>query len=80
MQTQVKTWGNSLGVRLPKAALKDAGIHPEDTLEIRVSDGSLTLFLPLRHRTLEERAEEYGGDLGIDGEFDWGDPLGREVW
>ena len=32
------------------------------------------------HRTLEERAAEYGGKLFLDGEFDWGEPVGREVW
>lgn len=32
------------------------------------------------HKTLEERAAEYGGELGLDGEFDWGEPVGREVW
>ena len=35
---------------------------------------------PFRHRTLEERAKEYGGKLNLDGEFDWGEPLGREAW
>jgi len=32
-----------------------------------------------RHKTLEERAKEYGG-LIVDGEFDYGEPVGREVW
>lgn len=33
-----------------------------------------------KHKTLEERAAEWGGELGLDGEFDWGEPVGREVW
>ena len=33
-----------------------------------------------RHKTLEERAAEYGGELSLDGEFDYGDPAGREIW
>ena len=33
-----------------------------------------------RHKTLEERATEYGGKLNLDGEYDWGAPVGREVW
>ena len=32
------------------------------------------------HKTLEERAAEYGGKLNLDGEYDWGEPVGREVW
>ena len=33
-----------------------------------------------RHRTLEERAEKYGGKLGPYEEYDWGEPVGRERW
>ena len=33
-----------------------------------------------RHRTFEERVAEYGGKIGVDGEFDWGEPVGREIW
>ncbi len=29
MQTQVKEWGNSQGIRLPKEVLKSAGIYIE---------------------------------------------------
>ena len=32
------------------------------------------------HRTLEERAREYGGILELDGEFDWGIQVGNECW
>ena len=32
------------------------------------------------HRTLEERVREYGGKLNLDGEFDWGIPVGNERW
>ncbi len=35
----------------------------------------------IRHRTLEERAAEYGGKLNLDGELSWkSDPAGREIW
>ncbi len=32
------------------------------------------------HKALEERALEYGGNLMFDGEYDWGDPVGKEKW
>ena len=38
------------------------------------------LALDKQHRTLEERAKEYGGKLGPYQEFDWGEPVGRERW
>ena len=34
----------------------------------------------LRHQTLEERAEKFGGKLNLDGEYEWDKPEGREVW
>ncbi len=80
MQTQVKAWGNSQGIRIPKEVLKEASIYLNDTLDIRVSNGMITLIKPFRHRTLEERAAEYNGNLSLDGEFDWGESLGREKW
>lgn len=30
--------------------------------------------------TLEERAAEFGEQLDFDGEYDWGEQMGREVW
>ena len=33
-----------------------------------------------RYKTLEERAAEYDGELSFDGEFDYGDPAGKEIW
>ncbi len=80
MTAQVKAWGNSQGIRIPKEALRDADFAIDDTLDIRVSSGMITLVKPFRHKTLEERAAEFGGKLDLDGEFDWGEPAGREVW
>lgn len=80
MQAQVKIWGNSQGIRIPKELLQDAGIALNERLDISVSDGVITLTKAFRHKTLEERAAEYGGNLNLDGEYDWGEPVGREVW
>ena len=80
MQAQVKEMGNSQRIRLPKDVLKNAGIALNDILDITESNGVITLVKPFRHRTLEERAAEYDGKLMLDGEYDWGEPVGREVW
>ena len=81
MVTQVKTWGNSQGIRLSKELLALAGIKSNDLLYISVIDGNIVLKkLETRHKTLEERAKEYGGKLGTYEEYDWGYPVGRERW
>lgn len=80
MQAQVKEWGNSQGIRLPKDVLKSAGIELNETLDVTVSNGVITLVKTFHHKTLEERAAEYNGNLMLDGEYDWGNPVGREIW
>lgn len=80
MKTQIKQWGNSQGIRISKDILNAANISVDDLLDVQVSDGVIMLVKTFRHRTLEERTAEYNGDLKLDGEFDWGEPVGREVW
>lgn len=49
-------------------------------VDITVSNGVITLAKAFKHKTLEERAAEFGRNLNLDGEYDWGEPVGREVW
>ena len=81
MKVQLKQWGNSQGIRLPKSVLKEAGFQPDDKLVARVENGRIVLYRSIRHKTLEERAAEYDGKLNLGGELDWrGDPVGNEVF
>jgi len=80
MQAQVKAWGNSQGIRISKDILREANISVNDILDVRVVNGQILLAKAFRHRTLEERAAEFDGKLDLDGEFDWGEPVGREAW
>lgn len=81
MVTQVKSWGNSQGIRLSKELLALAGIKTNDLLEIELIEGNIVLKkAKKKHRTLEDRAKEFGGKLGPYEEFDWGEPVGRERW
>lgn len=40
----------------------------------------LSKELSFQHITLEERSAKYDGKLNLDGEYDWGTPVGREAW
>ena len=80
MQTRIKKWGNSQGVRLPREVLEMAGFSMNDVLNITTANGVVMLTRDFKHKTLEERAAEFGGELNLNGEYEWGDPLGREVW
>ena len=43
MTAQVKTWGNSQGIRLSKELLDLAGIKLNDILNIELLDGNIVL-------------------------------------
>lgn len=78
MIAQIKPWGNSQGIRLPKNILNMAGIKNEDYIQLDVVNGDIVIRKQFSHKTLEMRAEEYGGKLGPYEEMDFGEPVGRE--
>ena len=80
MTAQITRWGNSQGVRLSKKVLELAGMQMNEEVDVLVENGRIMLEKIHRHQTLEERAAAYGGKLGPSEEYDWGEPVGREVW
>lgn len=58
---QIKTWGNSRGVRLSRDILESIGARPDDSLGIEIKNDSIVLSKTFKHRTLEERAVEFDG-------------------
>lgn len=80
MVVQVKAWGNSQGIRIPKSVLQEAGIALDEKLNVEIEKGKIVLYRSFRHKTLEERIRESGCELTGIGEIDWGKPQGNEVW
>ncbi len=80
MQVQISPWGNSQGIRLPKALLQEAGIQMNDTLQVKLEGSTIILSKTFRHRSLKERAAEFGGRLNLSDELDRDEPVGSEVW
>ncbi len=62
-------------MRIPKELLQDAEIALNEPLDISVSDNVITLTKSFCHKTLEERLSDFGGNLNLDGEYDWGEPV-----
>lgn len=79
MQIQVKECGKNYMIQLTKEMLESAGITMNEVLDVKVTGGMITLIKPFQHKTLEERTAECDGKLVLDTEFDWGEPVGREV-
>ena len=80
MQTQIKNWGNSQGIRLSKEAMQEAGFEKDEIQTVTVSKGQIILQKRFRHKTLKERMDEYGGTLELVEEMDFGEPGEGEIW
>ena len=80
MRVKLKPWGNSQGIRFSKEFLNMAGFAADETLNAEVVNGQIILSRANRHRSLKERASEYGGQLNLSDEIVWDGPEGSEVW
>lgn len=80
MNQHVKKWGNSAAVRIPAATLAAAGLKTDDAVEVREENGRIVIE---RARTKEETLAELIGRITPENRhepFDWGPPVGKEIW
>jgi antitoxin MazE len=80
MKSQIGQWGNSLAVRIPRFVVEALELKPNDTVECSVEDGKL-VFAPV-YGLPELSLEELLADITEppEGEVNWGNPVGNEVW
>ena len=81
MQATIQKWGNSQGIRIPKAFLEAVGLVENDCVELERVDDSIVIkkAMPSKKLTLDDIFAGYNGNDECE-EFDWGKPVGREVW
>lgn len=77
--TRVARWGNSLGLRLPKAVAAEARIGEGDTVEVSVMDGSIIVRPAQAAYSLHELVSKIT-PRNRHSETDWGKPKGIEQW
>ena len=78
MLARISKWGNSLGIRIPKAFSLETGLAEGSEVDISVSGGRIVLTPLGREYGLEELADQITPE-NRHGETDWGKPVGREV-
>ena len=79
MQAVIRKWGNSPALRLPSAALKEAGYALEQKVELVVSRGRIVIQ-PSEHVTYS--LDKLLAGITTDnshGEFSFGKPVGKEA-
>lgn len=77
-QVALKQWGNSQGIRIPKNILEKLNIHESDILQLEVENDSIVIRKSFKHKTFEERLQEYNGEISVC-DFEWGEPVGKEL-
>ena len=77
-QVAIKSWGNSQGIRIPKEILEKMQLKVSDVLNIEVENDTIVLRKQFVHKTFEERLAEYNGKISVC-DFEWGEPVGREI-
>lgn len=80
MRTRIQKWGNSLGLRIPRAYARESQIEEHTMVDVTVVDGCL-MVIPVREPTpdLEELLAGVT-DENLHGEIDSGPAVGRETW
>jgi antitoxin MazE len=79
LRARVAKWGNSLGVRIPKAVAKEVGLDEGTNVDVRVSGRNLVLAPAHREYSLQELVAGITAK-NRHGETDWGNPVGNENW
>jgi antitoxin MazE len=77
--TQIAKWGNSLGLRLPKAVAREARIDEGDIVDVSVENGAVVIRASRPTYSLEQLVARITARNRHD-ESDWGTPVGHEVW
>ena len=79
MRARIAKWGNSLGVRIPKAVAKEVGFDEGSNVEVKVCGRELVLASASREYSLDELVRGITSK-NRHGVTDWGSPVGNESW
>ena len=74
--TQVRRWGNSLAIRVPKRVAQDLGLSEGSLVEIS-SNGRTATIKPEANRPLSLEELVKGNTPE---KVDWGSRVGNEIW
>ncbi len=80
MRVQVRRWGNSLALRIPKAYAEEVRATEGTLVDLSVSEGKL-VATPLRkgRASLRQLLRRVSPE-NLHGEVDTGPSVGREAW
>jgi len=78
METKIKKWGNSLGIRIPNTIVKELSLKDGSTVEIS-EDVNRIVIKPKRSDALNIILNQVTSE-NIHEEIDFAEPRGKEIW
>jgi antitoxin MazE len=79
MKTNIKKWGNSFAIRIPKLIIEDAHLKTDSEVDIYIAEGKIVLSpTPAKNITLDSLIEQISEE-NIHHEIDTGPTIGKEV-
>jgi len=88
-RTNLRDWGSSKALRIPKPFLKELNIHGNDEVEITLVENSIVIKKTYKSKSLRERYEEFYNTNFEDAvknnpydeeEVSWSGTEGEEIW
>ncbi|MFN2603547.1 MAG: AbrB/MazE/SpoVT family DNA-binding domain-containing protein [Gemmatimonadaceae bacterium] len=79
MVTSITRWGNSLGIRIPKAYAQQVDLTENTEVEISVENDAIVVRRPKREWTIRELVDGIT-PRNKHREAVWGSRAGRESW
>ena len=80
MEVRLQKWGNSMGIRIPSNILKSLNLKINDVLEIVEKDDKIVVSKSKKGKiSLKKLFDKYDGEL-LSKEFEWDEPVGKEIW
>lgn len=78
MSVKLQKWGNSLGVRIPKAIVEKVNLAENSEVEIESKNGAILIFPAKKGYSLDSLLDQISKD-NLHSEEDFV-PEGKEVW
>lgn len=79
MITKIQKWGNSKGVRIPKALLDNLNWKENEPLSIDIKDGKLIIEKKTERKNIKDLFKDFK-DVYEPENIEWGKPTGEEIW
>jgi antitoxin MazE len=80
VQTRIRKWGNSLGLRIPSAFAREAGVQAGSEVDLSIRNGDLVMRPARRRRYRLKDLLRRITRKNVHGEVDMGAPAGKEAW